>query len=502
MTGTVFVQFCEVFEILETGIRQLREWMGARFAKGAMADRNILLALNAQLMSKLMASNATDDDLKTLKAVMGLLERSVLVRSPSFCVRMADRETLIALNAQLMSKLKVGNATDDDLNTLKAVMHLLEQDAAKDVEKRSISSSVPQTAAKRQVRMASQLVKASHDICSEGQEWYGRRTIERMRAEADAEDSTAVKCVVGSSAGSMVKAEADSNHNQASQDQEATKRIDSAHRALEARKAIEAAQRLGAAERAMAAREKEHSATFQRQREEERRREDEAARRAEDRRRQDEARRAREERERKEEVQRRADRRREEDASRRLDEDRRQAQHDVQLLGGFAKGDSVGSRITYLQNRVTIVKGDIGTVIGACTVDVPDKHRRVSVDFGRYGNGICNMLVSPDSEAQIYKVPTAMPATKSSLLSVSDPHSTRGTPSTPTTSSSANGSKTTPPRQRPSTAAPAKDGPRSEDTSRPNSASVRTVDDGTAASVHRVSHCDRCGARFTDRKSL
>jgi len=91
---------------------------------------------------------------------------------------------------------------------------------------------------------------------------------------------------------------------------------------------------------------------------------------------------------------------------------------------------------------VTIVKGDIGTVIGACTVDVPDKHRRVSVDFGRYGNGICNMLVSPDSEAQIYKVPTAMPATKSS---VSDPHSTRGTPSTPTTSSSANGSKTTPP---------------------------------------------------------
>jgi len=359
------------------------------------------------------------------------------------------------------------------------------------------------------VRMASQLVKDSLDICGEGQEWYGRRTIERMRAEADAESSTTVKCVVGSSAGSMVKAEADSKRNQASQDQEATKRIDSAHRALEARKAIEAAERLGAAERAMAAREKEHSATLQRQREEERRREDEAARRAEDRRRQDEARRAQEERQRKEEAQRRADRRREEDASRRheeerrqrrLVEDRRQAQHDVQLLGGFAKGDTVGSRITYLQNGVTILKGDIGTVIGACTVDLPDKNRRVSVDFGRYGT--LYALVSPDSVAEIYKVPTAMPATKSSLLSVSDPHSTRGTPSTPTISSSDNGSKTTPPQQRPSTAAPAKDGPRSDDTSRPNSASVRTVDDGTAASVHRVSHCDRCGTRFTDRKSL
>jgi len=295
-----------------------------------MADRETLLALNAQLMSKLTAGNATDDDLKTLKAVMGLLERSVLVRSPSLCVRMADRETLLAINAQLMSKLTVGNATDDDLNTLKAVMHLLEQDAAKDVEKRSISSSVPQAAAKRQVRMASQLVKPFNYIRGEGQEWYGPGTIERMRAEADAEDSTTVKCVVGSSAGSMVKAEADSKRNQASQDQEAIKRIASAHRALEARKAIEAAERLGAAERAMAAREKEHSASLQRQREEERRRDEEAARRAEDRRRQDEARRAQEERQRKEEAQRRADnRQREEDASRRLVEDRRQAQHDV-----------------------------------------------------------------------------------------------------------------------------------------------------------------------------
>ena len=58
---------------------------------------------------------------------------------------MADRETLLAINAQLMSKLKEGTATDDDLNTLKAVMSLLEKEAAKVVEKRSISSSVPQT---------------------------------------------------------------------------------------------------------------------------------------------------------------------------------------------------------------------------------------------------------------------------------------------------------------------------------------------------------------------
>ena len=475
-----------------------------------MADRESLLAINAQLMSKVTDGTATDDDLNTLKAVMGLLERSVLVvRSPSFCVRMADRETLLAINAQLMSKLTAGTATDDDLNTLKAVMHLLEQDAAKDVEKRSISSSVPQTAAKRRVRMASQLVKACHDIWGEGQEWYGRCTIERMRAEADAEDSTRVKCEVGSSAGSMVKAKADSKGNQASQDQEATKRIASANRALEARKDFEAAQRLAAAERAMASREKEHSATYQRQREEDRRREEEAVRRAEDRRRQDEARRAQEERQRKEkeEAQRRAvDRQREEDARRRLAEDRRQeqerarlaaeekarreadekarreaeekakqeaakarreaeekarreaeekakAQLDVPLLGGFAKGDAVVSRITY----------GIGTVLGACTVDLPDKNRRVSVDFGRYG--IWDMLVSPDSEAEIYKVPTAMPLAAATAE---------------------DGTTQAPPY----------------DTSRPNSAGARAFDDGTAASVHRVSHCDRCGAHFSDKKSL
>ena len=294
-----------------------------------MADRESLLAINAQLMSKVTAGTATDDDLKTLTAVMGLLERSVLVvRSPSFCVRMADRETLLAINAQLMSKLTAGTATDDDLNTLKAVMHLLEQDAAKDVEKRSISSSVPQTAAKRRVRMASQLVKACHDIWGEGQEWYGRCTIERMRAEADAEDSTRVKCEVGSSAGSMVKAKADSKGNQASQEQEAAKRIASANRALEARKDLEAAQRLAAAERAMASREKEHSATCQRQREEDRRREEEAVRRAEDRRRQDEARRAQEEHQRKEkeEAQRRAQeerqRKEKEEVQRRAQEER------------------------------------------------------------------------------------------------------------------------------------------------------------------------------------
>ena len=42
-----------------------------------MADRESLLAINAQLMSKLTAGTATDNDRKTLEAVMGLLERSV-----------------------------------------------------------------------------------------------------------------------------------------------------------------------------------------------------------------------------------------------------------------------------------------------------------------------------------------------------------------------------------------------------------------------------------------
>ena len=54
---------------------------------------------------------------------------------------MADRETLLAINAQLVSKLTDGTATDDDFKTLEVVMGLLEKDAATG----SISSSVPQT---------------------------------------------------------------------------------------------------------------------------------------------------------------------------------------------------------------------------------------------------------------------------------------------------------------------------------------------------------------------
>jgi len=53
---------------------------------------------------------------------------------------------------------------------------------------------------------------------------------------------------------SMVKAEADSKRNQASEDPEAPRRISSADRALEAAKVIEAEQRMAAAEREMAAR--------------------------------------------------------------------------------------------------------------------------------------------------------------------------------------------------------------------------------------------------------
>ena len=418
-----------------------------------MADRETLLALNAQLMSKLTAGTATDDDLQTLTAVMGLLERSVLVRSPSFCARMADRETLLAINAQLVSKLTDGTATDDDFKTLEVVMGLLEKDAATG----SISSSVPQTVTigrwgspagasaaaasvqiigKRKdrgrtevlvkqsgggesqwqpiksvsaVRIASQLEWIPSG--SEGQKWYNKCEIEDMRAEADDEDWGGYSD--NPRIAEQLRTKQSHTKQRASMDQEAAKRIVSADPALEARKNAAAAERLAAAERAMAAREKDHTSTLQRQREEERRREEEAIRRAEDRRRQDEERQRVEEERRRKEAQRRADWQAD---SYRRDYRRdkynwREDYHQPQphIPGGFAKGDTVASRVSsnYAWNGDQIKVGDIGMVLGACTADKPDKHSRVSVDFGGYG--IWDMLVWPDSEAQIYKVPDSLP---------------------------------------------------------------------------------------------
>ena len=84
---------------------------------------------------------------------------------------------------------------------------------------------------------------------------------------------------------------------------------------------------------------------------------------------------------------------------------------------------------------------------------------------GMMGGAKGDAVVSPDSEAQIYKVPTAMPLAAATAE---------------------DGTTQAPPY----------------DTSRPNSAGARALDDGPAASVHRVSHCDRCGAHFSDKKSL
>jgi len=127
---------------------------------------------------------------------------------------MADRETLLAINAQLVSKLTAGTATDDDIKTLTAVMGLLEKEASKG----SISSSVPQT--------------APSGRCGAG-------------ASAAA---TSVKI--------LQKRKKNGRKGSGSRQPRGT-RIVSADRALEARKDAEAAERVAAADRAMAAREED-----------------------------------------------------------------------------------------------------------------------------------------------------------------------------------------------------------------------------------------------------
>ena len=127
---------------------------------------------------------------------------------------MADRETLLAINAQLVSKLTAGTATDDDIETLTAVMGLLEKEASKG----SISSSVPQTA-------------------------------------------PSGRCGAGASAAAASVKKRKKHGRKSSSRQPRGTRIISADRALEARKDAAAAERVAAAERAMAAREEDEKKT-------------------------------------------------------------------------------------------------------------------------------------------------------------------------------------------------------------------------------------------------
>ena len=131
---------------------------------------------------------------------------------------MADRETLLVINAQLVSKLTAGTATDDDIKTLTVVMGLIEKEASKG----SISSSVPQT--------------APSGRCGAG-------------ASAAA---TSVKI--------LQKRKKNGRKSSGSRQPRGT-RIISADRALEARKDAAAAERVAAAERAMAAREEDEKKT-------------------------------------------------------------------------------------------------------------------------------------------------------------------------------------------------------------------------------------------------
>ena len=366
-----------------------------------MADRETLLALNAQLMSKLTAGTATDDDIKTLEAVMGLLEKEAATGSISSSVQQtatigrwgggADAgagsgagASAAAASVQIIGKRKDRGRTEV----------LVMQSGGGESQWQPIKSVSA-------VRIASQLEWIPSG--SEGQKWYNRCEIEVMRAEADDEDWGGYSDNPRIAEQLRTK-QSHTTQQRASTDQEAAKRIVSADPALEARKDAAAAERLAAAERAMAAREKDHSSTLQRQREEERRREEEAMRRAEDRRHQDEERRRVEEERRRKEAQRRADSYYRHDQYH-WREDNHQPQ--LHIPGGFARGDTVASHFSLKHSGDQIKVGDIGMVLGACTVDSRDKHRRVSVDFGC--NGIWDMLVSPDSEAEIYKVPDSLP---------------------------------------------------------------------------------------------
>jgi len=208
-------------------------------------------------MSKLTAGTATDDDIKTLEAVMGLLEKEAATGSISSSVPQtatigrggggADAgagsgasATAAAASVQILKKRKIrGRPTEV----------LVKHPGGGEPQWQPIKSVSA-------VRMESQLIKSQLYSGSGGQEWYNRCEIEIMRTESDKEDWGGYSD--NPKIAQSLRTRQLRTQQRASMDQEATNRIASDDPALEARKAAAAAERLAAAERAMAAREKDH----------------------------------------------------------------------------------------------------------------------------------------------------------------------------------------------------------------------------------------------------
>ena len=92
-----------------------------------------------------------------------------------------DLATLIGLKDSLLEKVQAGSATEDDIRTLDAVISLLEE---------AVNCQLPK--GQRRARIAVKVVQDCHNYERiEGQKWYGKGTIERMEWEADAEKKLA-----------------------------------------------------------------------------------------------------------------------------------------------------------------------------------------------------------------------------------------------------------------------------------------------------------------------
>ena len=95
---------------------------------------------------------------------------------------MADVKPLMVMNEALLAKVKLGTASSEELKTLQAVMSLLEEE---------VNRRAPR--GKRRAQLAHKIIKdeSSPPAWTSGQEWYGKGTIERMRSEAEKEASLA-----------------------------------------------------------------------------------------------------------------------------------------------------------------------------------------------------------------------------------------------------------------------------------------------------------------------
>lgn len=123
--GTATRSDVEKFHLVTSALKTDVEERAAAKAEAATLDTDALIALNAELMAKLRTGTATRTDTTKAKVMTSALRTRKATLDG--VAKETDVDALLKRNAELMKSFKVGTATRADVEAIKAVMKRKEE---------------------------------------------------------------------------------------------------------------------------------------------------------------------------------------------------------------------------------------------------------------------------------------------------------------------------------------------------------------------------------------